>query len=71
MKILIIDDSIVFRTAIKTALLNSQSVSEVDVASNGKIGCEKLQYTKFDGVTLDLEMPVMTDDAIFPEPINP
>jgi two-component system chemotaxis response regulator CheB len=59
MKILIIDDSIVFRTAIKTALLNSPAVSEVDVASNGKIGCEKLQYTKFDGVTLDLEMPVM------------
>ncbi len=59
MRVLIVDDSIVFRTAIKTALLNSNAVTETDVASNGKIACEKLQQKEFDGVTLDLEMPVM------------
>ena len=59
MKVLIVDDSIVFRSAIKTALLDSGHVKEIDVASNGKIACEKLMQRSFDGVTLDLEMPVM------------
>ncbi len=59
MKVLIVDDSIVFRSAIKTALLDSGHVKEIDVASNGKIACEKLLQRSFDGVTLDLEMPVM------------
>lgn len=59
MRILIVDDSIVFRTAIKTCLMDSKSVEEIAVAANGKIACEKLKLSKFDGVTLDLEMPVM------------
>ncbi len=59
MKVLIVDDSIVFRTAIKNALLNSGQVREVDVASNGKIAADKLKQKSFDGITLDLEMPVM------------
>ena len=59
MKVLIVDDSIVFRTAIKNALLGSGDVREVDVASNGKIATEKLKQKAFDGITLDLEMPVM------------
>jgi two-component system chemotaxis response regulator CheB len=59
MKVLIVDDSIVFRTAIKTVLLDSGDIAEIDVAANGKIAIQKLQQKKFDGVTLDLEMPVM------------
>jgi len=59
MKILIVDDSVVFRSAIKTSLLNSGYVNDVNLASNGKIAVAKLQQSSFDGVTLDLEMPVM------------
>ena len=59
MRVLIVDDSVVFRSAIKTALMSAGIVSEIDIASNGKIAVEKLQQSKFDGVTLDLEMPVM------------
>lgn len=59
MKVLIVDDSIVFRTAIKTALMASDFVTEVDVAANGKIALDKIKQNSYDGVTLDLEMPVM------------
>ena len=33
MKVLIVDDSIVFRTAIKTVLLDSGDIAEIDVAA--------------------------------------
>jgi two-component system chemotaxis response regulator CheB len=60
MKIMIVDDSIVFRTAISQAL---EEVSEVEVfktASNGKIAVDFLQsYPQIDIVILDMEMPVM------------
>ena len=59
MRILVVDDSIVFRTAIKTALLNSEYVTEVDVVSNGRIAIQKLEQKEYDGITLDLEMPIM------------
>lgn len=36
MRVLVVDDSVVFRTAIKTSLIDSDDVSEVVVASNGK-----------------------------------
>ncbi len=59
MKVLVIDDSVVFRSAIKTALLNSGDIDEVDIAANGKIAIDKLKQNHFDAVTLDIEMPVM------------
>lgn len=59
MKVLVVDDSVVFRSAIKTALLDSDLVSDVEIAANGKIAIDKLKSKKFDSVTLDLEMPVM------------
>lgn len=59
MKVLVIDDSIVFRTAIKTSLIESSDVEEVILASNGKAGIDFLKSEKFDGITIDLEMPIM------------
>ena len=60
MKVLVVDDSVVFRSAIKTALLDSDFVDEVDIAANGKIAIDKLKNRKdIDSITLDLEMPVM------------
>lgn len=60
MKVLVVDDSVVFRSAIKGALMESGLVDSVEIAANGKIATEKLQQdSSFDSVTLDLEMPVM------------
>lgn len=59
MKVLVVDDSVVFRTAIKTALQESEDVTEVKPASNGKIAVDFLKQGHFDAMTLDLEMPVM------------
>ena len=59
MKVLVVDDSVVFRTAIKTSLAQSPEVTDVAVAGNGKIAVDKLKQDHFDAMTLDLEMPVM------------
>lgn len=59
MKVLVVDDSIVYRTAIKTSLSQNEEISQIKVASNGKIAIELLKLERFDAITLDLEMPVM------------
>ena len=59
MKVLVVDDSVVYRTAIKTALAQNPEVSEVKVAGNGRIAVQLLQQESYDAMTLDLEMPVM------------
>lgn len=65
MKILVVDDSIVFRSAIKMALMDSGQIDEVETAPNGQVALEKIKVTHYDAVTLDIEMPVMDGiDAI-------
>lgn len=59
MKVLVVDDSVVFRTAIKSALLSSGEVKDVRVANNGQIALQYLKTDTFDAITIDLEMPVM------------
>jgi CheY-like chemotaxis protein len=59
MKILVVDDSIVYRTAIKTSLANNSDIKEIKTASHGKIAVDMLKLEHFDAMTLDLEMPVM------------
>lgn len=59
MKVLIVDDSVTFRTAIKTALASEKDIEIVGSAANGKIAIQKLQDTPADLVILDLEMPEM------------
>ena len=59
MKVLVVDDSVVFRTAIKSALLSSGEINDVRVANNGQIALQYLKNDSFDAVTIDLEMPVM------------
>lgn len=59
MKVLVIDDSVVFRTAIKNALLSSSEVNDVRVANNGQIALQYLKTETYDAITVDLEMPVM------------
>lgn len=57
MRVLIVDDSVVFRTQITHALENIPGVEVVGTAANGKIALEKLNQLSVDLVTLDMEMP--------------
>lgn len=59
MRLLIVDDSVVFRSQIRTAVENSLAVNAIGTAANGKIALQKLQQEKYDVMTLDMEMPEM------------
>lgn len=57
MKILVVDDSVVFRTQISSALKGVEGVEVVGSAANGKIALQKLEQLSVDLMTLDMEMP--------------
>jgi len=57
MRILIVDDSVVFRSQIKSAVETSMNVTSIATAANGKIALQKLEQETFDVMTLDMEMP--------------
>lgn len=59
MKVLIADDSVVFRSQIKLALSDVVGVEVVGTASNGKIVLDKLVQSDIDLIIMDLEMPEM------------
>jgi two-component system chemotaxis response regulator CheB len=67
MKILVVDDSIVFRSQISASLSGVESVEVVGTASNGKIAIQKLQQSQIDLITLDMEMPEMNGLATIKE----
>lgn len=57
MNILVVDDSIVFRTQISASLSEVDGIKVVGTAPNGKIAIQKLQNLSVDLITLDMEMP--------------
>lgn len=59
MKVLVVDDSVVFRSQIKAALEEVEEITTVSTANNGKIALDRLKLDNYDLVTLDLEMPVL------------
>ncbi len=59
MRVLVVDDSVVFRSAIKSALDGVTNIEVVGTANNGKIALQKLAQSSVDLVTLDMEMPEM------------
>ena len=61
MRVLIVDDSVVFRSQIKAALEGSALIEVVGAANNGKIALQKLAQTSgVELITLDMEMPEMS-----------
>ena len=58
-KVLVVDDSAVFRNIISTALATDKSVEVVGKAINGAIALEKTALLKPDVITMDVEMPEM------------
>jgi len=59
MKILIVDDSVVFRSQIKAVVEGISQITEISLASNGKLALQRLETGHFDIMTLDMEMPEM------------
>ncbi|MBT4760112.1 MAG: chemotaxis-specific protein-glutamate methyltransferase CheB [Bdellovibrionaceae bacterium] len=66
-KVLVVDDSVVYRKAISMALENEPSIEVVGSAPNGKIAIERIKQFSPDLITLDLEMPVMDGLATIKE----
>lgn len=60
MRVLIVDDSVVFRSQIKAALDGVAQIEVAGVANNGKIALQKLSQSSIDLITLDMEMPEMS-----------
>ncbi|PIQ61077.1 MAG: chemotaxis response regulator protein-glutamate methylesterase, partial [Bdellovibrio sp. CG12_big_fil_rev_8_21_14_0_65_39_13] len=60
MKVLVVDDSVVFRMAISQALSEVPGISNPKTVSNGQLAIQHLKnFPDTDLITLDLEMPVM------------
>lgn len=58
-RVLVVDDTIVYRKAVSDILAEMPGVEVVGVAHNGKIAVSKIQTLKPDLLTLDIEMPEM------------
>ncbi len=58
-RILVVDDTALYRKIIKDTLMGFSNVEVVGTASNGKIALSQVQSLKPDLMTLDLEMPEM------------
>lgn len=60
LKVLVVDDSVLFRRAIAEALALLPDVEVVGSAPNGKIALERVAALSPDLITLDIEMPEMS-----------
>ncbi|MFP4083638.1 MAG: chemotaxis response regulator protein-glutamate methylesterase [Desulfonatronovibrio sp.] len=59
LKVMVVDDTVVYRKIISDVLSGFANVEVVATASNGKIAMSRIESLKPDLVTLDVEMPVM------------
>jgi two-component system chemotaxis response regulator CheB len=58
-KVLIVDDSVLFRSQIQLALKDIPEIEVVGTAANGRTAIERLKHLEVDVCTLDIEMPVL------------
>jgi two-component system, chemotaxis family, protein-glutamate methylesterase/glutaminase len=59
LRVLVVDDSVVFRRVISNALASLPDVEVVGSVSNGKLALQRVRELRPDLLTLDLEMPEM------------
>ncbi|HKK91229.1 MAG TPA: chemotaxis response regulator protein-glutamate methylesterase [Desulfobacteraceae bacterium] len=59
-KVLVVDDTIVYRKIVSDVLKQLPGIEVVGAASNGKIALSRIASLKPDLITLDIEMPEMT-----------
>ena len=67
LRVLVVDDTIVYRTAVSEILKEIPGVEVVGVAHNGRIAISKIGLLKPDILTLDIEMPVMNGLEVLAE----
>ena len=67
LRVLVVDDTIVYRKAVSDVLAEIPGVEVVGVAHNGKIAMSKIATLKPDMLTLDIEMPVMNGIEVLAE----
>ncbi|KJR96772.1 MAG: chemotaxis protein [Desulfobulbaceae bacterium BRH_c16a] len=67
LRVLVVDDTIVYRKAVSDILAEIPGVELVGVAHNGKIALAKIQTLKPDILTLDIEMPEMNGIEVLAE----
>lgn len=67
LRVLVVDDTIVYRKAVSDVLSEIPGVEVVGVAHNGKIAMSKISTLKPDLLTLDIEMPVMNGIEVLGE----
>ncbi|THB72560.1 MAG: chemotaxis response regulator protein-glutamate methylesterase [Desulfobulbaceae bacterium] len=66
-KVLVVDDTIVYRKAVSDIINELPNTELVGVAHNGKIALSKIASLKPDLITLDVEMPVMNGIEVLSE----
>jgi two-component system chemotaxis response regulator CheB len=59
LRVLVVDDTVVFRRIVSDALAGLPGVEVVGTASNGKLALARMEALRPDLVTLDIEMPEM------------
>jgi two-component system chemotaxis response regulator CheB len=59
LRVLIVDDTIVYRKIVSDALSTIPEIEVVGTANNGKIALSRIKALKPDLITLDIEMPEM------------
>lgn len=59
MRVLVVDDSTIFRKVVRDALDEAQGIEVVGVACDGQAALDKIAQLKPDLLTLDIEMPVL------------
>lgn len=59
MRVLIVDDSVLFRRVLTDVLWSLPGIKVVGTAANGKVALQKVRDLKPDLITLDIEMPEM------------
>ena len=60
MRVLIVDDDVVFRTFLRSCLDELEHIEVLGVARDGREALQKIKSLKPDLVTLDMEMPFLT-----------
>lgn len=58
-KVLIVDDSVIFRSQIQLALKDVSEIEIMGVSSNGELALDRMKSQEIDVCILDIEMPVM------------
>jgi len=67
LRVLVVDDTIVYRKSVSDIITEIPGVELAGVAHNGKIALEKIASVKPDLLTLDIEMPVMNGLEVLAE----